>query len=53
MVSESWFIRWFGVSGIGEIGEVGEIGFGLVPGFGAVGEIYYMLPERLRIELGT
>ena len=62
LVSESRFVGRFGVNGIGEIGEIGEtgeigeigeIGFELVPGFGAVGEIYHMLPERLRIELGS
>ena len=47
LVSESWFVGRFGVNGIGEIreigetGEIGEIGFELVPGFGAVGEIYH------------
>ena len=59
LVSESWFVGRFGVNGIGEIGEIGEtgeigeIGFELMSGFGAVGEIYHMLPERLRIELGS
>ena len=37
----------------GKSGNSGKSGLDLVPGFGAVGEIYYMLPERLRIELGT
>ena len=56
LVSESWFVGRFGVNGIGEIGEIGEtgeigeIGFELVPGFGAVGEIYHMYSASIYCE---